>query len=152
MRSFPLPAASWRPAWLRAGLPVFALCCAVSLSPALAQEKERIDARLDECLAGEKGQTTAGMIGCTGMAIDAWDAAMNRSYQRAMTALDPKSRALLRTAQRQWIAFRDAEKAALSGPWSADQGTLAQVRIAAALLSLVRERALELRLYAGDTQ
>jgi uncharacterized protein YecT (DUF1311 family) len=37
------------------------------------------------------------------------DAALNRAYQKQMKALDAPSLALLKTAQRAWIAFRDGE-------------------------------------------
>jgi uncharacterized protein YecT (DUF1311 family) len=117
-------------------------------SPARADDKDPIDAKLDACLATDEGMTTAGMIGCTQTAIDAWDKRLNETYRKAMAALDPKSRDLLQKAQRGWVMFRAAERAAEAGPWLSSGGSLARVEVMGNELSAVRERATELRLYA----
>jgi uncharacterized protein YecT (DUF1311 family) len=119
-------------------------------SPVRADDADPIDTALEACLGSDIGQTTAGMIGCTGTAIDAWDARLNETYQKALRAIDPKSRDLLRTAQRQWLAFRTAERAAQGGPWQIGRGTMVRPEIMAATLSAIKERVSELRLYAPD--
>jgi uncharacterized protein YecT (DUF1311 family) len=117
-------------------------------SPTRADDKDPIDAKLDACLATGEGMTTAGMIGCTQTAIDAWDKRLNEIYRKAMAALDPKSRDLLLKAQREWLTFRAAERAAEAGPWQSSRGSLARVEVMGNELAAVRERAMELRLYA----
>jgi uncharacterized protein YecT (DUF1311 family) len=117
-------------------------------SPARADDKDPIDARLDACLATDEGVTTAGMINCTQTAIDAWDKRLNETYRKAMAVLDPKSRDLLQKAQRGWVTFRAAERAAEVGPWLSSRGSLAHVEVMGNELSAVRERATELSLYA----
>lgn len=82
-----------------------------------------IGAYSDACMESPDGQTTLGMTDCLTTESDAWDAVLNERYQARMTeakTLD-KDRAewgdsqpseaaeTLRTAQRAWIAFRDAE-------------------------------------------
>jgi uncharacterized protein YecT (DUF1311 family) len=120
-------------------------------SPGRAADKDPIDAKLDACLAEATGQTTAGMVECTGTAVDAWEKRLNETYQKALAALDPTSRDLLRTAQQQWLAFRAAEHAAQAGPWQADRGSLARVEVMGADLSAIKERVEELRDYLpGD--
>ena len=130
------------PVWLMA-----IILALLSASPAQAEDKDPIDIALDACLAATEGQTTAGMISCTGTAIDAWDARLNETYQKAMSTLDPNSRTLLRTAQRRWLDFRTADQAAMSGPWRSGHGSLIRVQIMAASLSAMKERVMELRLY-----
>jgi uncharacterized protein YecT (DUF1311 family) len=119
--------------------------------PVRADDADPIDVALEACLASDKGQTTAGMVNCTGIAINAWDGRLNETYQQAMTAIDPKSRDLLRTAQRQWLTFRTAERAAQGGPWQAGRGTIVHTEIMGTTLSAIKERVAELRLYLpGD--
>ena len=91
-------------------------------------DTDPIDTAMMECLAGPEGQNTAGMVACTGNAITAWDKRLNEVYQPAMKALDPKSQSPPRTTRRQWLAFREAETAALGGPWRQDRGTIVRVR------------------------
>lgn len=113
-------------------------------------DTDPIDAAFDTCLAAPQGQSTAGMVECTGQAITARDKRLNEACQAAMKALGPKSRALPRTAQRQWLAFREAETAALGGPWREDRGNVVRVEAMGSQLSALKERVRELQLYAGD--
>jgi uncharacterized protein YecT (DUF1311 family) len=112
--------------------------------PALAAGPDPRDAALDACLAKPEGSSTPGMVDCTGEAIRAWDKRLNEVYQQVMAALDPKSRELLRAAQRRWLAFREAEHDAMRGPWRQDRGTIIRVLMANADLSAIKERVLQL--------
>ncbi|HVC59079.1 MAG TPA: lysozyme inhibitor LprI family protein [Acetobacteraceae bacterium] len=112
-----------------------------------ADEADPIDAALQTCLASSRGETTAGMVDCTGAAIHAWDGRLSETYGHALAALDPESRALLQAAQQRWLAFRAAEHAAWAGPWQADRGSLIRVQIMNAELSAIKERVNELRLF-----
>lgn len=105
--------------------------------PVLAANPDPIDATLDACLTAASGQTTAGMVTCTVTATGAWDKRLNEAYQKAMAALDAPSRELLRASQRKWLAFREAERAAMGGPWRGNAGTLAQVLVANADMSAI---------------
>jgi uncharacterized protein YecT (DUF1311 family) len=112
-----------------------------------ADTEDPIDSALDSCLATDQGQTNAGMITCTSAAIKAWDAKLNQIYRQDMAALDPKSQALLRASERQWVAFRGAEHASQSGPWRADRGSDITVQILGDELDAIKERAGELKTY-----
>ena len=118
--------------------------------PALAADQDPIDKALDACLAKPEGVSTLGMVECTGDAIRAWDKRLNEVYQQVMADLDPKSRELLRTSQRRWVAFREAEQEAMEGPWRQDKGTIMRVLTVNADLSAIKERVQELRLYGPD--
>lgn len=111
---------------------------------------DQLDRAMQACLDAATGQTTQGMVGCTGAAIRGWDKRLNEVYQAALKRLDPSSADLLRTAQRRWVAFREAERAALGGPWRADRGSLIRIQAMDAELSALKQRVSELRLYSGD--
>ena len=152
------PAVTWRGRaagqWFprphgRRRVPRTALAIALMLAalPVRAEEKDPIDVTLDACLAAPDGQSTAGMSDCTGAAIDAWDTRLNQTYQKTLAGLDPKSRALLREAQRRWLAFRTAESELQGAPWRQDRGTVVHLEIMSANLAAIKERVAELRLY-----
>jgi uncharacterized protein YecT (DUF1311 family) len=119
------------------------------LRTALAETPDPIDAGLSACLGTASSVTTMGIVDCTATAIKAWDKRLNDVYRKTMGALDPKSQELLRASQRKWIAFREAERAALSGPWRNDAGTLANIMEADGELGAIKERVRELAIYQG---
>lgn len=130
------------------------LVAAVAAGPALARadssvQADPIDRALDRCLAAPAAGSTAGMVSCLDTAYGAWDKELNTVYRALSASLDPKSRALLQASQRQWIAFRDAERKFWQGPWTADEGTLIQITLGQTNVDLVKARVLTLRGYSG---
>lgn len=109
------------------------------------------------CMEGEEGgQSTLGMSMCTDAETGIWDARLNAEYDRTMgaaQAMDAEDLEIfpeyarradaLRTAQRAWIAFRDAECALEYARWGA--GSMRHVSGATCHLQLTAERAIELR-------
>jgi uncharacterized protein YecT (DUF1311 family) len=69
----------------------------------------------------KSGGVTAAMRSCLSDASQAMDAQLNVVYRRLMAKLDKPNAELLRDAQRNWLAFRQAETtfARAAGP---DQG------------------------------
>jgi uncharacterized protein YecT (DUF1311 family) len=118
--------------------------------PAPAADPDPLDAALDACLAKPEGASTPGMVECADEAIRGWDKRLNEVYQQVMTDLDPKSRELLRASQCRWVAFREAEREAMGGPWRQDRGTIIRVLTVNADLSAIKERVQELQLYGSD--
>lgn len=59
--------------------------------------------------------------------------------------LDAPSRTLLRDAQRQWLAYRDADGAFEDGPWTQGQGTMMHIILNSAAVDRVRARTQALR-------
>ncbi|MGU7772703.1 lysozyme inhibitor LprI family protein [Burkholderia sp. MR1-5-21] len=112
------------------------------------QNADPIETQADACLATPAGQTTSGMTDCTHQAYVAYDKRMNEVYQRVMRNADPKSRELIRNAQRQWLAYRDAQRKADDGPWRADRGSMASPDIEALNVDAIRARINELNYYA----
>lgn len=110
--------------------------------PVLAQENP-IDGALRQCLDG--AVSTLAMTDCYLHAGSAWDKAMNAQYQQLMKSLSGAPQAQLRTAQRQWLAYRDSWQAASGAYFAHTQGTLAQVSVAAQRVALVRNQTLMLQ-------
>ncbi|MDP2011776.1 MAG: lysozyme inhibitor LprI family protein [Phenylobacterium sp.] len=123
---------------MRTGLLVVALL----LAPAAAQAAP--ESALDRCLASEAGATTIGQIQCIGDELKVQDARLNRNYAKAMKDLTPEQQAKLRTAQRAWLAFKDADCRSL---WDDAWGTMSRVTANMCALDRTTERADELASY-----
>ncbi|HEX4166819.1 MAG TPA: lysozyme inhibitor LprI family protein [Bryobacteraceae bacterium] len=127
----------------------FALLLGTNTAPA-QDTKDPIDKAMDACLAGPGGNNTVGQVDCAAKAAASWDRELNQVYQKLLKTLDPSSQTLLRNSQRQWLAFRDAEKKFGAGPWRAKQGTMVQVTLELVNVEILRSRVLTLRDYAGS--
>ncbi|MDX1440369.1 MAG: lysozyme inhibitor LprI family protein [Rubricoccaceae bacterium] len=118
-----------------------------SVVSAQQDSEHPIDLRLDECI--EEDPSTHGTVACMRTAYDEWDAELNRVYQQLLTELshDDDATASLRSAQRAWIGFRDAELAFSAHLYGTRDGTMWQVVAAGARVDIVRQRALDLSDY-----
>ena len=103
-----------------------------------------------------QGQTTLGIVTCTGIEADAWDVLLNGEYRltmdwaRGADAADREAfpefanrEEALRAAQRAWIEFRDTECRLAYALWG--PGSLRQVAGAQCQLDMIAERTIELR-------
>lgn len=107
-----------------------------------------IDIALGECLSIDENQSTQGMIECVRVAEDAWDAEMNSDYKELMGMLDSAGQENLRTAQRAWLKYRDAEIELCAAIYYGNlEGTMYHIMAADRVMSIVRARALELQAY-----
>ena len=96
----------------------------------------------ERCLASASGMSTAGMIECANAELRVQDGRLNNAYQGAILRLErPRQKVALQKAQRAWIAFRDADCAAL---YDEDWGSIARVQANACVLEHTRRRADEL--------
>ena len=120
---------------------------AALLLPLAAWAADPIDDALERCLKTPHGQTTAGMTECTHTAYQAYDRQMNTLYQAVMAKSDPVSREAIRNAQRAWLAYRNAQKAADNAPWRADAGSVASPDIEGLNVEAIRTRIAELEYY-----
>jgi uncharacterized protein YecT (DUF1311 family) len=132
-----------------------ALLAVFSLQGVPAQPGDKadpIDKALRACLATDRGQSTAGMVECLGIAHEAWDRELNRTYDQLMRSLDQASRDKLRAAQRQWLVFRDADMAFQRQEFvvgNGKYGTLAGVTLTSDNVETIRRRVMTLRAYLG---
>lgn len=105
------------------------ICLAVALAMALAATTglaqapvDPIDERLQAAL--EQDPSTADQLAAIAAARAAWDARLNAVYRELLASLSPDAAAALRTSQRAWLAFRDAEERALDALYANTEGTL----------------------------
>jgi uncharacterized protein YecT (DUF1311 family) len=122
-------------------------------APALADDggstapNDPIDAALDQCLAKPDGESTEGMVACFGAAYQSWDKELNGVYRELLDSLDADQKEALKTAQRQWLAFRDADDAFLTSLQGATSGSLLRVSANEAMANIVKARVMQLRGY-----
>jgi uncharacterized protein YecT (DUF1311 family) len=115
-----------------------------------SQTAEPIDIQLKNCLDSSQNQTTFGMISCHERAEIAWDKELNKYYKLLMKVLSEDEKTKLKTAQRNWLAFRDSEAAFSYAMYTNMEGTMWKISEAARRMALIRQRALELRSYYDD--
>jgi uncharacterized protein YecT (DUF1311 family) len=109
------------------------------------EDKHPIDKALAACL--EKNMSTGGMIQCYATATTSWDRQMNTDYKKLMGKLDTKGKTALKTAQLQWIKFRDAEMDTISGVYSKTDGTMYRPMAAEDVMTITRARAQQISGY-----
>ena len=109
------------------------------------QEKpqHRIDKALDACI--DKDSSTAGMVECIGKAYTQWDAELNKVYNELMKQLDATGKASLKSAQLQWLKFRDSEFKLIDAVYSNLQGTMYIPMHADSRMQIIKNRAQELQ-------
>lgn len=120
-----------------------ALAAGPSIEPGFAPHP--IEAELDRCMESDEGMSTHGQRECLAAATAAWDRELNKVWKALMSEIDDDpAKEALRAAQRKWIAFRDAEIAALERTHGAMQGTMFLVMLSDSVSTLTRDRVRQL--------
>ncbi len=104
-------------------------------APAFADEADGIDCN--------NAMTQSDMNICADKDYRAADKLLNAAYAKAVAGLDAHSRDLLKTAQRAWIKFRDAECAYEAAP--NEGGTIYPLEYSGCLTALTMARTKELK-------
>jgi len=107
----------------------------LAASPAFADEADGIDCK--------NAVAQQDMNICSDRDYQKADAVLNAAYRKAMAGLDAHNRDLLRTAQRAWIAFRDAQCTYESAP--NEGGTIHPLIYSGCLTALTMARTKQLR-------
>jgi len=89
----------------------------------------------------DKASSTTSMVECIGAEHEAQDAKLNAAYKTLMGTLSADRRKQLRTAQRAWIAYRDANCEFYFDP---EGGSIARLQANDCMLSMTARRAVEL--------
>jgi len=112
---------------------VIAIMCMASFwtQPLQAEPKE------ENC---EDRKSTADIVECLAIQAAVWERRLNAAYQKLMEDLPARRRDRLRSAQRIWLQFRDANCAY----FASREGTIARVDAGQCLLRLNAGRAIEL--------
>jgi len=84
---------------------------------------------------------------CAGEAFKSADSVLNQTYKGLMGSLSPASAARLKSAQRAWIGFRNAECSFQSN--GKDGGSIAPMASANCAASLTRQRSAQLAAIAS---
>lgn len=89
----------------------------------------------------EKAVSTHDMIEAYNKGTALWDAELNRTYQALRKLLPAEASEKLKTAQQQWLVYRDAQNEMLDAQYKAFDGTMYLPMRAAARMRLIEERA-----------
>jgi uncharacterized protein YecT (DUF1311 family) len=88
----------------------------------------------------EDRKSTADIVECLATQTAVWERRLNAAYQKLIDDLPARRRDRLRSAQRLWLQFRDANCAYFAGR----AGTIARVDAGQCQLRLTSARAIEL--------
>jgi len=97
-------------------------------------------ARAADAGAGCDGVSTPEIVNCMMAKTAQWDKRMNAAYQKALKDDEPKRQEQLRTAQRLWVQFRDANCLY----FDMGEGTIARIDAAECMRNMTEIRAREL--------
>lgn len=123
---------------------IWAVLLALTSVPASAEDEHPIDQALSQCLETPEGMSTHGMRACLSQANADWDRELNRIWKGLMRELPAEAQTALRASQRQWLAFRDADVAALESAYASMEGSMYLVMLADSVVSLTRDRVRQL--------
>lgn len=85
-------------------------------------------------------ESPAEIIECVNASARTWERRMNGAYKALVARSDPGQQASLKTAQRLWVQYRDANCAF----YAAGDGSLSRVAAAECWRAMARQRACEL--------
>jgi uncharacterized protein YecT (DUF1311 family) len=113
-------------------------------------EEHIIDKHLRECLETSENQTTVGMTDCSMKAEEEWEKELNKNYDLLISKLSIDEKEKLKTAQKNWISYRNKEIEFASEMYINMQGTMWRIVLADRRTELTRQRALELKAYYNN--
>jgi uncharacterized protein YecT (DUF1311 family) len=96
------------------------------------------------CLEQPANASTHGQVQCLNAAEQDWDRALNRVWGDLLDLAPAEAHAAMRKAQRSWLAFRDAEFAAIDSTYGAMDGTMYRLFAASARARIVADRVRQL--------
>lgn len=138
-------------------------CAGANLPDRGAAEAACIGRISEPCMGTPEGGTTIGMVDCLTQETLAWDVILNADWPKlrklakaidedqAMPGMElPSYAETLLTAQRAWLAFRDAECANQAAEWGA--GSHRNIAYQSCFMALTARRTLALRARLQDSQ
>lgn len=114
-----------------------------TLSIAQEQTQHPIDKALEACI--DKNGSTAGMVECTDKAYAAWDKELNKNYSELVRTLKPAQKEALKSAELEWIKYRDLNFKFIDSIYDTMQGTMYIPMRIDARMEVIKKRALELK-------
>lgn len=98
----------------------------------------------------DNDSSTYGILGAQKAAYKLWDLELNRVYKRLMKGLKTDQRKALRTSQRKWIAYRDAEIESVQAIYGQKEGTVWGIVGSASVIDLTKSQMQRLSSYERD--
>ena len=129
---------------MKRSLPLIFLLLA--LPAAAAETKHPIDIWFAQAMSKTDG-VTANIREVDAEANVRWDADLNAVYKRLLSRLPLEERKQLVTAQRKWVAWRNAELKLQVALLADDTGTLTAIMLDSEGFGMIRQRALDLESY-----
>lgn len=111
--------------------------CAILIAPIPSLAK-MYDAEYQQC---NKDRSTLSIVDCVQNLTKQWDKRLNSSYKELMERSETAQQASLKSAQRLWIKYRDAN----CGFYSAGEGSISQIDAIECLRSMTQARTCELQ-------
>jgi len=110
-------------------------------------DKHPIDIKLELCHDNGANHNNYGMAQCEAIAREEWEKEMEKYYTMLMSILNEEEKEKLKSAQIQWLDFKEKELDFSGTMYYNMQGTMWQIVAAQRSCSLVKERALDLSGY-----
>lgn len=114
--------------------------CLFAFTPPVFSGEVELSKEFSVCME-KSGGVTADTLDCIGSETKRQDARLNKAYKEVMGGLSNDRKKQLKTAQRLWIKYRDANCDFYADP---DGGTYAQVSANECFLNATAARAKEL--------
>jgi uncharacterized protein YecT (DUF1311 family) len=127
---------------------VLIICLIIIPALSRAQEDKQthpIDIAYSKCL--DVAQSNVDARECSAKAYDMWDKELNKYYTILMKILNDNGKTALKTAQLQWIKYREAEFKLGNEIIGTKPGTMWLQVTASSAMNFVKRRALELKEY-----
>ena len=109
-------------------------------------EEHPIDFITSRCL--QSAAATSEIVECQREELGFWDKEMNRYYGLLMASLSAVQKQAVQTAQREWLPYRDAQRAAAAAVFT--EGTASRIAIAIEITNVTREQAQRLARYLAQ--
>ena len=100
------------------------LFCFLNLAFGQVDQNYTIDIELQNCLDSSENYTTKGMTDCVIRATEKWDKELNKNYNELLPLLTSEQEEKLKSAQLNWIEYRNKEIEFSNQIYSDIQGTM----------------------------
>ncbi len=127
--------------------PLYLLLAIPALLVSTGSQAQMFNQEYEKCNQGD----TVSMVQCVNNSAKKWDTRLNKSYKALMERSDAAQQAPLKSAQRQWIQYRDAN----CQFYALGDGSISQINAAECLRAMTQARTCEIEAanrYEGGPQ
>lgn len=127
--------------------PLYLLLAIPALLVSTGSQAQMFNQEYEKC----NQSTTVSIVDCVNKQAKKWDTRLNKSYKALMERSDAAQQAPLKSAQRQWIQYRDAN----CQFYALGDGSISQINAAECMRAMTQERTCEIEAanrYEGGPQ